>query len=92
MTKIEKWRWRLGMEKEGLWKKILESKYGSSRTLNNSENGKKESRWWRDLRRIRSEAKQGKWFQNNIEWIIGNVNKIYFWHDRWVGEVMLAES
>jgi len=30
---LEKWIWRLGSNKGGLWKEILESKYGGWRSL-----------------------------------------------------------
>jgi len=32
---LEKWNWRMGMDKGGLWKEIMESKFASWRTINN---------------------------------------------------------
>jgi len=31
---IAKWKWRLGVEEDGLWKEVLESIYGSLKNLN----------------------------------------------------------
>jgi len=43
-----------------LWKEILESKYGSWRSLDQDSSNKKESRLWRDLRSICEENNEGK--------------------------------
>ena len=46
------------MEKKGLWKNILESKYDTWRNLNNKQENRKESWWWKDMRRATSDTTQ----------------------------------
>jgi len=31
---LAKWKWRLGMETHELWREVLESKYGTWRSMN----------------------------------------------------------
>lgn len=45
-------KWRLGREEEGLWCDIINSKYGSWRSLECLGSNKRESRWWRYLRSL----------------------------------------
>jgi len=49
---LGKWIWRLHSHKGGLWKQILESKYGGWRSLKESRVYNKDSLWWRDLKGI----------------------------------------
>jgi len=49
---LAKWKWRLGIEEKGLWKNILESKYGSWKSLDDRKSDQRESKWWKDLRKI----------------------------------------
>ena len=49
---IGKWIWRLKSEERSLWKVILESKYGGWRGLRSQGQIRKESLWWRDLRKV----------------------------------------
>jgi len=43
MALLGKWRWRLGKDHTGIWKDILESKYGSWRTLKDVKDSYHES-------------------------------------------------
>jgi len=63
---LAKWKWRLRTEKSGLWKDVLEFKYGSWRTLDSREVLKNESRWWRDIRKVCGEMYNGQLFVENI--------------------------
>ena len=47
---LGKWIWRLETEKDGLWKEILESKYGGWRNLQEQRSNAKDSSWWKDLK------------------------------------------
>jgi len=49
---LRKWIWRLGTEKKGLWKEMLESKHGRWRSLRTKRNSWSDSLWWRDLKEI----------------------------------------
>jgi len=49
---LGKWIWRLKLEKRGLWKDILDSKYGGWRDLKVNSFRNKDPLRWRDLKRI----------------------------------------
>jgi len=49
---LGKWIWRLETKKGGLWKEILESKYGGWRNLQKQRSNAKDSNWWRDLKGV----------------------------------------
>jgi len=49
-TLLGKWIWHLETEKSGLWKEILDSKYGGWRILQEQRSNAKDSSWWRDLK------------------------------------------
>jgi len=44
----------------GLWK--IESRYGTRRNLNNGNNPKQVSQWWRDLKQACVENEDENWF------------------------------
>jgi len=92
MALLGKWRWRLGKDHTGIWKDILESKYGSWRTLEDVKDSYHESWWWRDIRRITSGGQRDNWFSRNIKWSVGKGNRIKFWEDIWIGEKLLKEK
>ena len=48
---LEKWLWRMRSPEVGMWKDVLESKYGSWRmlNLNTLDRNKYKSGWWNDL-------------------------------------------
>jgi len=52
ITLLEKWIWRLGYEKKGLWIDVLVSKYGGWRDLKNKKKSNLDSFWWRDLKDV----------------------------------------
>ncbi|XP_068486473.1 uncharacterized mitochondrial protein AtMg00310-like [Phaseolus vulgaris] len=80
-----KWIWRLKTEAGGLWKEVLESKYGGWRGLKEQRDNKsKVSLWWRDLRKVwRSEDWGGK-FEDRLNLEVGNGREIMFWSDNWI--------
>jgi len=86
---LAKWKWRLGMEDKGLWKQVLESKYGSWRNLNDSNISRSASRWWMDIYNVCGSTTQGLWFDKSFEWVLGEGNKVKFWEDIWAGEETL---
>ncbi|XP_068483176.1 uncharacterized protein [Phaseolus vulgaris] len=47
-----KWIWRLGSEKGGMWKEILDSKYGGWRSLREDGTSRRSSLWWKDLKEL----------------------------------------
>jgi len=46
---ITKWKWRLVMSEEGLWRNILEARYETWRSLDVTLVYRKQSQWWKGL-------------------------------------------
>ena len=79
---LTKWCWDLFHKQEELWAKILISKYGGWRALEEGIRGNQDSIWWRDL--LSSQQQQ----QNQIvkrerTWKVGGGEKLRFWEDPW---------
>jgi len=66
------------MMKRGLWMDILASKYDSWRCLDINNNNNNESRLWRHLKSICGKGKEGKCFNENLRWRVGEENNIFF--------------
>jgi hypothetical protein len=79
---LGKWWWRIRNEKESLWYKVLEQKYGNSL----EERNKCRSSWWRDLIPIKEiQGRRGvDWFEENIRREVGDKKNTFFWKDPWV--------
>jgi len=73
---IAKWKWRLGVEEGGLWKEVLESRYGSWRNLNVDLTNRKCFIWWRDLGRVCNYGPFNNWFDGNFIWWGWQNNKV----------------
>jgi len=65
---LAKWLWRMGSPETGLWKDILESKYGLERLENSSTSGRfvYKSRWWNDLSKVSISDHGDRWFNSNM--------------------------
>jgi len=87
---LGKWCWRMLVDREGLWYRVLKARYGEEGGRL-KEGGRNCSAWWRSLSRIREGVGEGvgSWFENNIRRVIGDGKGTSFWYDIWVGEVML---
>ncbi|GKV43653.1 hypothetical protein SLEP1_g50917 [Rubroshorea leprosula] len=92
---LGKWRWRFLLEKEALWKQVLEAKY----TIDKSEMWEANkwdrlgSAWWRDLWKIEYavDGKRG-WFKEGVGKKVGEGKETLFWHEIWVGDKQLKEK
>lgn len=87
---LSKWWWRFGVEKDLLWRVVLESKYGYSKKdwlplLPISSGG---SMVWKDIVNLPSKEV----FLKGLEIFPGNGKLISFWHDTWVGNFPLCEK
>jgi len=74
------------VDKEGLWYRVLNARYGEEgRRLR--EGGRDSSVWWRMLSDIRCGVALGveSWFEDNVRRIVGGGGSTYFWLDNWVG-------
>ncbi|XP_019418518.1 PREDICTED: uncharacterized protein LOC109329295 [Lupinus angustifolius] len=84
---LGKWRWRRLQDKDALWVKVINSKYGLEWL---SHPNICSSRWWRDLGKVGSSGEDsGGWFVDNVWKDIGNGLQTLFWHDIWVGNQSL---
>ncbi|KEH43503.1 hypothetical protein MTR_1g094270 [Medicago truncatula] len=77
---LGKWCWRLLVERDRLWFRVLSSRYGveDGRVR---EGGREASAWWREISVLRS----GEWFQGNVDQVVGDGKNTLFWSDTWVG-------
>jgi len=87
---LGKWCWRMLVDKDGLWYRVLKARYGEEggRLLDGGEN---RSAWWRMMCGIRIGVGlgMGNWFEDNVRRVVGGGNTTYFWLDNWVGGVPL---
>jgi len=88
---LGKWCWRMLVDKEGLWYRVLKARYGEEggRLLDGGEN---RSAWWRMMCGIRRRLGLGvgNWFEDNVCRVVGGGGTTYFWLDTWVGGTPLG--
>jgi len=90
---LGKWKWHLLRNQGELWAKVVESKYGGWRGLEEVGRAANESAWWKDLKKVAIQSYQGRALQDGFRWKVGVGDKIKFWEDRWLGqEESLAEK
>jgi hypothetical protein len=89
---LGKWCWRMLVDREGLWYRVLVARYGEERGRL-CEAGRKGSTWWREIGRIREGvgALGGGWFGECISRKVGNGLDTFFWTDPWLGGFTLRE-
>nr|KYP72205.1 Putative ribonuclease H protein At1g65750 family [Cajanus cajan] len=75
---LGKWRWNLFHYKNQLWGQILDSKYDGVEKLCVTEDQPNESIWWKNLRKVCGSRTTSRWFDNNIQWKVGNGKQIRF--------------
>jgi len=87
---LGKWCWRMMVDKEGLWYRVLKARYGESRGRL-KEGGRHSSSWWRMVCTIRGGVGEGvgSWFDDNTRRVVGDGRHTLFWHDNWVGGIPL---
>jgi hypothetical protein len=90
LSLLGKWCWRLLVDKEGLWYRVLKARYGEEGGRL-KEGDRSSSAWWRSICRLREGVGEGigNWFDNNIRRVVGDGKSTFFWHDIWVGDVPL---
>lgn len=79
---LGKWSWRMLVDKEGLWYRVLKARYEEEGGILKEE-GRDCSLWWRMLSRIRGGVGlgDGSWFDNNVRRVVGGGDTTYFWTD-----------
>ena len=78
---LGKWWWNLFHHTDELWAKVLKSKYGAWRNLDEVRRNHKESIWWRDLCFVCGLEEEGGWLKEGVKWKIGCGSKVKFWKD-----------
>ncbi|CAJ2631793.1 unnamed protein product [Trifolium pratense] len=89
---LGKWCWRILVDREGLWFRVLAGRYGVERGRL-CEGGARGSTWWRELARIQDgggEAGIG-WFRECVVRQVGDESDTFFWTDPWVDGISLRE-
>jgi len=89
---LTKWKWRFESAEEGLWREVLEARYGSWRNLDITLGHRKQSLWWKDLCGICGKGAKDNWFDCRSKWILGDGRSVKFWDDRWVEDIVLKEK
>ena len=81
------------MDRDGLWFKVLSSRYGEDNGRL-KEGGRRGSVWWREIVKIQEGigVEGGNWFEANVKKVVGNGFNTYFWSDYWVGSSKLMEG
>lgn len=82
---LGKWKWNLLQHQGELWARVLESKYGGWRSLNEAPRANTESIWWRDLKLLSNHPQHSEAMQDTIVWKVGKGDKFRFWEDNWIG-------
>lgn len=82
-----KWLWRLGLEEDWLWKRVLMEKYWIQDVWNPNEMHRpnRRSLWKGIVRHLES-------FKKGIDYDMGKGNRIAFWEDKWCGGSPLKET
>jgi len=65
-TLLAKWLWRLRSKEKGVWRDIIESRYGSCREMRSIMGYQKVVAWWRDLGKVCNIHNQSNWFDSRI--------------------------
>jgi len=81
----------MGSTKKGLWKDVLESKYGLWSMTNSftPNQNRYKSRWWNDLSKVSLSDQGDNWVNSNMVWQHGSEDKIKFWEDEWLANGQL---
>ncbi|XP_028201834.1 uncharacterized protein LOC114386020 [Glycine soja] len=82
MALLAKWSWDLFHKQEEPWAKILISKYGGWRALEEGIRGSEDSIWWRDLLSSQQQQ-QNQVVKTERNWKVGGGEKFRFWEDPW---------
>lgn len=92
---VGKWIGRLLGESEGLWVRVLQSKYGglgSVREMLSSRKGwSSSSIWWRDICKLFL-GSNGDGMCRDFTRHLGEENNTSFWHDIWACEMSLKDK
>ncbi|GAU33855.1 hypothetical protein TSUD_66410 [Trifolium subterraneum] len=91
-TSLGKWCWRMLVERDSLWFRVLEARYGMERGRL-CAGGTRGSTWWREIVRIRDGGGEleGGWFGEHIRKKVGDGSDTFFWTDPWMDGILLCK-
>ncbi|XP_045791342.1 uncharacterized protein LOC123886049 [Trifolium pratense] len=89
---LGKWCWRMLVDREGLWFRVLVARYGLEGGSLRA-GGQRGSVWWRELVRIREGVGEpgGSWFSEHVSRRVGDGSDTLFWTDPWLDGISLRE-
>ncbi|KEH34160.1 hypothetical protein MTR_3g462420 [Medicago truncatula] len=88
---LEKWCWRMLVDREGLWYRVLVARYDEA--CGRLEVGRRSgSTWWPEVGRIRDgDGAMGEgWFGVSVMRRVGDGANTMFWTHRWIGGLPLC--
>ncbi|GAU19481.1 hypothetical protein TSUD_77250 [Trifolium subterraneum] len=86
---LGKWCWRMLVDREGLWFRVLVARYGMERGRIR-DGGRRGSTWWREIACIQRGSELGSsWFGEQVSRRVGDGLDTFFWTDPWVEGVPL---
>ncbi|GAU45521.1 hypothetical protein TSUD_186780 [Trifolium subterraneum] len=88
-----KWCWRMLVDRDGLWFRVLAAYYELERGRLR-EGGRRGSSWWREIVNI-SEGRGalgGGWFGECVSKKVGDGSDTFFWNDPWLDGIPLSEK
>jgi len=84
-TLLAKWRWEIFQHEGKGWTRILASKYGGWRQLDEQRSSSYYFHWWKDLKLLNQQQHTAE-IKSHIQWKVGCGDKIKFWEDTWTNE------
>ncbi|XP_057425943.1 protein FAR1-RELATED SEQUENCE 5-like [Lotus japonicus] len=78
---LGKWRWRILVEPDSLWVKILRAKYRIPTHLDKFTVEAKASNWWKDVCKACYEDDGRGWFEQGMKRVVGDGREVRFWKD-----------
>ena len=85
---LGKWLWSYGTEREALWRRVVDVKYGSmwGGCCSNVGRGSYGVSLWKTIR------KEWDSLSQYLSFMVGDGSKVLFWQDHWCGEMPLMTA
>lgn len=90
-----KWVWRFLCDKNSLWSRVLKSRFGDLIWSRGGESGhgvrRRRTCWWKSVVEEVT-GREGGWFWDNIEVMLGDGTETDFWEGMWSGSRSLKDQ
>ncbi|GAU33092.1 hypothetical protein TSUD_259430 [Trifolium subterraneum] len=94
LSLLTKWRWRLLLPGNALWKEVLVAKYGNhilhKVAWSEFRIPPSASKWWKDIYAVERAVESKNWLEESVVRKVGNGNSTLFWSTTWIGEAPLS--